>query len=473
MKLKLIFIIFFLFSLLSCKQDNKKTPKDFYIGGQIANPSSNYVIISKNDVNLDTLYLNDKNQFGGTLKNIQAGLYVFKHPPENQIIYIEPGDSILVWVNTLAFDESINFSGKGSEKSNFLTNLYLLNQKDNNFILNYYKLEPSEFAQKTDSIRNERQQRLLYLDKKYDLSEDFKNLANSSIDYEFYDLRERYAFLIRKYYREFVKKIPKDFHKYREEISFNDENLQEYYVYLNLIDDFLRTKSLEYCDENNIETQSCYNLNSNENIKRRMVFANTFIQNKKIKNIFLDRLAAQGIIYAQNTENIQSILDLLAKINYSGEREADLRQMAVIQKELLPGYNIGHLKMLTTSKDTVLLKDISRNPIITYYWSVNSQGHHKWQHKIIEDLRVKYPEIDFIGINIDENQFDPWVNAIKNNSYNPKFEFKLLNIKVENKLLKNYLNKLIFVEPSGTIARGDTQLNAPDIETKILEFISY
>lgn len=473
MKLKLLFILFFQLSLLSCNQNSKEISKDFFIGGQIANPSSEFVIISKNDVNLDTLYLNDQNQFSGTLKNIQAGLYVFKHPPENQIIYIEPGDSTLVWLNTLAFDESINFSGKGSEKSNFLTNLYLLNQQDNNFILNYYKLEPSVFAQKTDSIRNERQQALVALDKKYNVSEDFKNLANSSIDYEFYDLRERYAFLIRKYYREFIKKIPKDFHKYRKEISFSDENLQEYYVYLNLIDDYLRTKSLEYCDENNVKTQNCYNLNSNENIQRRMIFANTLIQNKKIKNIFLDRLAAQGIIYAQNAENIQSILDLLTKTNYTGEREADLRQMAIIQRELLPGYNIGSLKILTTSKDTVLLKAVSRNPMIAYYWSVNSQGHHKWQHKIIEDLREKYPEIDFIGINIDKNQLDPWVQVIKNNSYNPKFEFQLIDIGAENNMLKNYLNKLIFVEPSGTIARGDAQLNTPDIETKILEFISY
>jgi hypothetical protein len=472
MKLKFIFIILSLLSFLSCKQD-KKTSEDFYIGGQIANPSSKYVIISKNDVNLDTLYLNDRNQFGGTLKNIKAGLYVFKHPPENQIIYIEPGDSTLVWLNTLAFDESIYFSGKGSEKSNFLTNLYLLNQQDNNFILNYYKLEPSEFAQKTDSIRNERQQRLLFLDKKYGLSEDFKKLASSSIDYEFYDLRERYAFLIRKYYREFVEKIPKDFHQYRKEISFNDESLQEYYVYLNLIDDYLRTKSLEYCDENNIETQDCYNLNSNQNTKRRIVLADSIIQNKKIKGIFLDRLAAQGIIYAQNSENIQSILALLTKINYSGERLADLRQMATIQREFLPGYNIGDLKLSTTSKETILLKDISRNPIIAYYWSVNSQGHHRWQHKIIEDLRVKYPEIDFIGINIDKNQFEPWVNVIKNNSYDPKFEFQLINIRLEDKLLKNYLNKLIFIETSGKIARGDAQLNTPDIETKILEFISY
>lgn len=472
MKLKLIFIPLLLLSLLSCK-DNNTISKDFYIGGQIANPSSRFVIISKEDVNLDTLYLNEHNQFGGTLKNIQAGLYVFKHPPENQIIYIEPGDSTLVWLNTLAFDESINFSGKGSEKSNFLTNLYLLNQQDNNFILNYYKLEPSEFAQKTDSIRAQRQQALKELDQRYDLSKDFKALANSSIDYEYYDLRERYAFLIRKYYREFLKKIPKDFHSYREEISFNDESLREYYVYLNLIDDYLRTKSLEYCDENNIERQDCYHLNSAENIQRRMVFANNLLQNKKLKNIFLDRLAAQGIIYAQNAENIQAILDLLAKMEYTGARETDLRQMAVIQRELLPGKNLGNLKILTTSRDTVLLKSVSRNPMITYYWSVNSQGHHKWQYRIIKDLREKYPEIDFIGINIDKDQFGPWVNVISNNSYNPEFEFKLINIKLENNMLKNYLNKIIFIERSGIIARGDAQLNTPDIETKILEFISY
>jgi hypothetical protein len=472
MKLKLIILLTSLLSFLSCKQD-KKTSEDSYIGGQIANPSSKYVIISKNDINLDTLYLNDLNQFGGTLKNVQAGLYLFKHPPENQIMYIEPGDSTLVWLNTLAFDESINFSGKGSEKSNFLTNLYLLNQQDNNFIVNYYKLEPSEFAQKTDSIREERQQRLRYLDQKYILSEDFKDLANSSIDYEFYDLRERYAFLIRKYYREFLDKFPKDFHDYRKDISFNDENLQEYYVYLNLIDDYLRTKSLEYCDKNTIDTRNCYNLNSNENIIRRIVLADSIIQNDKIKNIFLDRLAAQGIIYSQNTTNIQSILDLLAKINYSGQRVEDLKQMAVIQKRLLPGYYKGNLKMLTTSRDTVQLKNISRNPIITYYWSMNSQGHHKWQHKVIKDLQEKYPEIDFIGINIDKNKFEPWVQEIKKNAYDSKFEYQLINISLENKLLKNYLNKLLFIDRYGTIVRGDAQLNTPDIETKILEFISY
>lgn len=472
MKQKFIFIAFILVSILSCTQD-KNASTDFYIGGQIVNPSSAYVIISKNDIDLDTLYLNEKNQFGSILKNIEAGLYVFKHPPENQIIYMEPGDSTLVWVNTLAFDESINFSGKGSEKSNFLTNLYLLNQQDNDFIVNYYKLEPSVFAQKTDSIRNERQQQLIELDQKHMLTEDFKELANSSIDYEYYDLRERYAFLIRKYYREFVKKIPNDFHEYRKDISFNDEKLQEYYLYLNFIDDYLRTKSLEYCDENNIEDYNCYNLNNPDNIKQRIIIADSLIQNKNIKNIFLDRLAAQGIIYSQTTENIQAILDLLTKINYSGEREADLRQMAMIQKELLPGYNIGGLKMVTIAKDTIQLKDILKKPIITYYWSVNSQGHHQWQHKMIEDLRVKYPEIDFIGINIDKNQFDSWTNVINNNSYDPKFEFQLKRIRVENKLLKNYLNKLIFIEPSGRIARGDAQLNTPDIETKILEFISY
>lgn len=91
---------------------------------------------------------------------------------------------------------------------------------------------------------------------------------------------------------------------------------------------------------------------------------------------------------------------------------------------------------------------------------------------MIEDLREKYPEINFIGINIDKNQYDSWVNVVNNNSYNPKFEYQLTKIRVENKLRKNYLNKLLFIEPSGKIVRGDAQLNTPDIETKILEFIS-
>jgi len=460
------------FVVLTSCNDDTKTSKKVYVGGQIENPSSKFVIISKNDVDIDTFKLNDNNRFGGELNNIEPGLYIFKHPPENQIMYLEPGDSTMVFVNTLEFDESINFSGKGSKESNFLTEMYLLNQKNNDLILHYYRVKPEEFARKTDSIREQRISDLNGLRDRYNLSDQFYKLATSSINYEYYDLRERYTFLIEKYYRDFADNIPKSFHDYRKEISFNDKASQDSYVYLNFLDDYLRTKSIEDCNKGKGTSLDCYNLNSYSNIKDRMQMVDSLIKIESIRNSFLELLAAQGIIYSQDKDDIHSILDMLSGMKYSGGQMADIKQMAMIQSNLLPGNNIGHLKLLDSKRDTVQLKNISKKPIITYHWTLSSQGHHKWENKIIEDLRFKYPEINFIGINIDKDKFDIWVDRINKKPYNPEFEYKLEIIRVKEKLLKNYLNKLLFINPDGTIIRGDVQLNSPELESKILEFIS-
>ena len=62
---------------------------------------------------------------GEYLEDITPGIYTLQHNPENQVVYLEPGDSIMVWVNTYDFDRSLNFSGRGSKESSFLLNLFL------------------------------------------------------------------------------------------------------------------------------------------------------------------------------------------------------------------------------------------------------------------------------------------------------------------------------------------------------------
>jgi len=471
MKLKLPLLLIISLFFLSCDKKNN-TSNEVFIKGQIANPSSKFVIISKNNMTIDTLRLDSNNRFEGTLKDIEAGLYVFRHPPENQLIYLEPGDSTLVWLNTLEFDESLNFSGKGSEKSNFLTDLYLLNQQDNDLILSYYKSDPSEFAKKTDSIRANRKQKLIDLEERNEVSQEFYKIANSSINYEFYDLRERYAFLIRKYNPTLADKIPSDFHDYRKDVSFNNEELEDSYVYLNFIDDFLRTKTLEDCAKNKPNHKNCTNLNSFENIRSRIELVDSLIQNKNIKNTFLDRLASQGIIYSQKAENVDLILNLLNEMDYSGNMKKGIAQMAKIQSDFLPGNSLGEKIYINTKKDTVKLKSFTRKPMVTYRWMSSSPSHYKWQQDIIKNLEFKYPEVAFIGINLDMGDSDKWIEVIKNNSFDPKLQFQATRIRVDENLLKNYLNKLIFMDSKGNIARGDLQINTPDLESKILEFIS-
>ena len=110
---QLLFILACSF-LLSCNNKDKNLITT-YIGGQIINPKMDYVLLSHHDKRLDTIRLNTGGAFDFQCENLQTNLYIVKHG-ELQYIFIEPGDSIMFRLNTVGFDESLAFSGRGAEK---------------------------------------------------------------------------------------------------------------------------------------------------------------------------------------------------------------------------------------------------------------------------------------------------------------------------------------------------------------------
>lgn len=453
-----------------CNDNNSEESNSIYIGGQINNPETDFVVISKENKTIDTLFLDEKNQFGKDFKNLESGIYTFKHSPESQIIYTEPGDSIVIWLNTMSFDESLNFSGEGAEKSNFLLDMFLKNQNNNDLILTYYKIEPTEFAKMTDSIKADRIEALEKLQEKNEFSEEFLKIARASINYEYYDLRERYTFLIRKYYDNYAQKIPDDFNNYRADIDFNNEELQDYYVYTNLIDDYLRSKSIEHCIKEHGGKKGCFNINSFKNIQRRMLLIDSLSSIEPLKNEFLDRLAAQAITMSESEERLDSVLNLLEKIDYS--RIESARELAEIQNDYFVGKSLNNLKAEDTEGKILSYAEIINKPTITYAWSLYAPTHHRWQHHIIKDLQKKYPELDFLGVNIDLGEREEWLRTLETFGYDKSNEFQITERSSSKDTYKKYLNKIFFVAANGDIVKGDIQLGSPEFEGQIQEFLN-
>lgn len=469
MRYYLLGIIISAFLLTGCENSSDHSKGEVYLGGKIVNPNAGFLLLSKDDVPIDTLRLNQSGEFGKKLEGLKPGIYTFNHPPENQIMYLKPGDSIVIWLNTLQFDESINFSGKGAEESSFLLDMFLHNKRNNDLILSYYKIKPEKFAAKTDSIKKQRIAELEKLKKSNHFSDAFLDIADASINYEYYDLRERYSFLIRKYFRQFEQEIPEDFYNYRKEIDFNRENLQNFYVYLNLIDDYLRTRSIEYCERHN-SPRSCYDLNSFQNVRRRMMMIDSLSQTPDIKNEFLDRLASRSVIMASTESRIDSILNLLQKMDYSNIDE--IRNLAEIHKNFLVGKSMKDKTLMNTDGEVITYAKLLDKPVITFTWSMYSPAHHKWQHRIIQDLRKKYPEVKFIGINIDQGEVKDWLKVLENNNYNKDYEFQLAKRDLDKKTLRNYISKMLFLNKDGVIVKGDAQLNPVTFEKDVVEFLN-
>ncbi|MDN3593403.1 TlpA family protein disulfide reductase [Zunongwangia endophytica] len=467
---------FFLFSIIStvflfvcCKNDSANNG-NIYIGGKIVNPNTNYVIISKDQEPIDTIQLNEDNQFGKYLPKLDAGIYTFQHNPENQVVYLEPGDSIIVWVNTYDFDQSLNFSGRGSKESSFLLDLFLRNRANNNLVLDYYKIKPKAFKKISDSIHKTRMAEFNKNVEGHDLSENFLELAKQSIDYEFYDLRERYTYLIKKYHSDFTDLIPEDFNNYRDSIDFDNELLQNYYVYTNTIDDYLRTRAIEHCIEKHKE-RDCYNISNFENVKRRASLIDSLSNTPAIKNKFLDILLSKAVTMASNEEDLNEVLDFAKKIKYSDIDE--INELADIQTNYFTGKSIADFTIRNSNGEEITYKDAINRKTIVYFWSANNSRRYLWQFQTIQNLREKYPELDFIGINLDIGQHKKWLRVMDENNYDKSNQYQLSNRAFGENVATKYLYRINFLDKNAVIVKGDEALStSAEFESKLLEFIN-
>ena len=451
----------------SCSLFSETPSKDAFVGGEIVNPLSTQVIIEKNSKVIDSVVLDSENKFSYYIKNVEPGIYTLSHGPEDQILFLEPGDSTMIFANTINFDESLHFSGHGAEKNNFLIEMYLLNERNNELVLSVSGLEPEKMESFTDSIRKARKMDLEKLKEKHRFSPEFMKLASKSIDYEFYDLRERYSFLINKYNKKFISRFPASFHDYRSEINFSNTEFEDYYGYSRLIDNYLKNKSVEHC-----KTSDCYDLFAYNNIKLRLHLIDSLTKNPKLKNTYFCRLGAQGILSAENPDQVNSIIELLKKEGFPKSKMANMKMLGAIQNVYFPGKKLPSISMTDVNGKSILLPKLVEQPTIFYNWSIHFSEHHKEQHEQITELKKKYPEIKFIGLNVDPGETEQWLNVMKEHNYIIQEEYQLPKLSINKKLLRNFLDKMLVVDEKGIVVMGDLTIDSPDFHQKVKQFLN-
>ncbi|MGM0636135.1 MAG: TlpA family protein disulfide reductase [Bacteroidota bacterium] len=451
----------------SCHKDKREKT---IIAGEIVNPTSAYLTLIDRDEVVDTIPIQKNGQFYYEFKQDHEKLYLFKHDPEVQSIYLKPGDSTVFRLNTVEFDESLTYGGDTGVENNFFVETFLLNESNNDVILSYYKINPEEYEQITDSIHQQRISDLNTLQRTHNLSNYFLRIAKKSIDYEYFDMRERYAFLNHRYFSE--RKLPTNYFEYRDQVDFNDEDLYYYFGYLRFLDNYLKNISVAYCKEN-MEEKDCFNLNTYDNLSIRVDFVNKIFDNNVLRKRFLKRFISQEIIFAETEAQIQETLNSLEDFDFSEQEKADVRRLANFHQQFLVGEKIGDLELYNVDKEKKTFREFaSAKPMVVHIWSGNSSEMHQNRFKKINELRKKYPEVDFIGINIDFENPVIWHNVLFRNAYNTAYEYQLADFKNYGDLYSNYLNKIFFVDSTCKIQQGKTLLSSQNFESELLEFLN-
>ena len=446
--------LLFVLALISCQNSKDKTALETWVGGEIINPITNFVVLSQSNCLIDTLKLDSRNRFHFKINHLQEGLHFFKHGHENQILYLEPGDSIMLRLNTFAFDESLTFSGKGASKNNFLMEMYLKNEEEYSAISKLYKLKPEKFVPAIDSLHNKRLKRYHHFLEKFNPKSKFRDVAKASIDYQFYSKKELYP-LFHFGRRTLISdiKLPENYYDYRKNIDLNNNTLKTYYPYFHFLEHYFDNLSYKV-----IHDGSVFDIRELNRNLYKLSLVDSLVKNDSIKNILVYSVARKYILKTNNTSCNKVLVSAVLSRNTNNSHKQEIKELFLACNKLIPGLIIPNQKLISVDGSIKELHKVLKKHTVIFFWSERYVRNFKNAHKKIEQLKRQHPQYDFIGISKDTDQ-NQWKNTIKRMNYDELTEFRFHNTdKATKELVINAISKVFVVDKTGKILDNKTNI---------------
>jgi hypothetical protein len=456
---------------VGCKSSSDSTDAYAYIGGEIINPKNKNIILynTKGEV-VDSIKLDSNNRFLHKITNLNPGLYSVTHGGEYQMLLIEPNDSIMIRLNTYDFDESLVFTGHGAKKNNYLIKTYLSNEKEAKQLVKYSKMEPEAFH---DFIENRRLQQLTEFNNFLSNNEEsdfFKSIIEANINYNNYADKEIYPFA---YFGNnkliHIKDLPDNFYAHRTEIDFNSNHLSHFFSYNRFLFSYIDNLAIESYYKTN-PYHSMFDRHAMDYNKSKLNLIDSIITDNTIKNNLLKYKARDYISHNHTAEEADELLAYYLEKSTNEDDKIYLKDLVSSLKILRQGNPLPNLDIVNFNDTEHQLTSIINRPTIIYFWSSNSKSQYRNSHYMVKELKSSFPQMDFVSINVNNNDDKSWKNIINKYDFSTTNEFKFKDSKEARKTLAvNYLNKAIIVDKNAIIIHPNANIFNSNFKETLLE----
>ena len=463
---KLLFIFTSILALLlfgSCNKQFKSDDYTAYFGGEVSNPLSRYVLLYKDAELIDTLKLDAENRFFKKYDSLAPGMYTFSHRPEYQYVYFEKNDSLLVAINSQDFDNSIVFTGRGDQKNNFLMEMYLRNDKDRESIFLSYDKDLKEFNAEIESAQRKNDK--FYKEKKEELkwSDDFDQFAKAALEFPYYSKKELYPIVHNiRTGNDVVEELPDNYYGYRKSIDFNNPKLSNFSPFVNYLSHMLN--NMATINYHNHFTQADLSLKTNTN---KLDIADTLIKNEKVKNTVLNNIAFTYLLEDQNMVNNQKFLDAYHKYSSDRSQKNEITKIGNAIVLLKEGNQLPAVKLEMKDGKIVNSDSIIKGKSVIFFWTDKAKTHFIEVHKKVLQLQKKYPDYQFIAVNLDE-EHKKWVKTLDSYKLGNISLFQCNNFEdLKMKWAITKIHRTIVLNADGTIKNAFTNLFDNDFEQNL------
>ena len=223
--MKKLLLVLLLVTAFSCAEKEEKKEATFALfSGTITNTEATVAVISGPDFKKQMSIDPETGIFSDTLYLPKSGYYQFACG-EYSTIYLENGYELDMTIDAKEFDESISYTGIGSEENNYLATKFMDNEKMQGSIPELYSLNEEEFKAKVESIKANHKSKL---DATVMSNTVFAANETQNLTYEAFVLYNRYE----SYHKSVTKnpefKVSENFlPKELEALEFNDAALYD------------------------------------------------------------------------------------------------------------------------------------------------------------------------------------------------------------------------------------------------------
>ena len=445
MKKVYCFLLFLGLISLSCNKEKRET-QSIFLAGQIINPSSRNVTLYGGNRTVETFGLDDQLRFQKTFDSLPNGIYKLEHLPEYQSLLLEKGDSLWVRINAAAFDESIVFSGRGASKNNFLMELVLKQEKENQYLSGKYSSKRESFSHLIDSLVLEKKKLWIGMDSVNTLSLAAQKVTQAAYIYPYATIRERYALLRGSQWTEEEDSLYFDYRKY---LNYGDNDLAFFDPYINYILNFINEKALATgASYFQVKQTTDFNIN-------RLEVLDKSIKGTLLRNNLARAIALEEILNFENHSQHERFLQYYATVNSSPVYLAEVLDLHSDISRMEVAKPLPEIQLQNAARDTISSSKLAQGKsTVLYFWSQTQMNHYRNTLERMSVYRKKYPEVRFVGICIQP--FNNMVEEVqKILELDPADQFALVNFENASKAwVLTLLNKAIIIDPKGRLIEG-------------------
>lgn len=428
-------------AIVSCKNDTKTG--SIVISGKITNNRGSEIAFKKPNYKefSETIKVALDGSFMDTLL-IESGSYTFQYGRNRAEIFVEAGDNLTINFDTRDFENTLIFSGEGSEISTYLFEKQKAEKKLLGEDNSTYILGEVAFVSKLKEIKGTLE-RLISSSK--GISNIFKEKEKRNLNYTYLVRRNNYQMFHRHYANDANFKTSDGFLKGLDEITYNNEEDFIYSAdYRTLVTSYYRKKAAEVARKEKINNDIAF-------IK---------VVGALQKNAMKNELIYERVKYAfTNSEDLEGLYNQFMTTSTNETHKKEITESynqfkLVVKGQLSPKFkDYENFAGGKTSMD-----DLKGNYVFLNVWSTWSSPNPR-EMNLIKELETIYKDknIKFVSISVDrEADHDKWKSMVGENKFAgiQLFADKDLESSFAQEYLIKTIPRYILVDPNGIIVNA-------------------